>query len=198
MWQFSSIRFAIHALQAYTPDKMYQSVSEIDWEKWEPVERATLLFVVRDEQILLIEKKRGIGAGKINGPGGRIEAGETAMECAVREVEEELCVTPTGVRHCAELSFQFIDGYSLHGSIFMADDCRGEARETPEAVPVWTPLDEIPYERMWADDIHWMPLVLDGKKVRGRFVFDGEDRMIDSEVELAPDLKADEYVDANS
>jgi len=166
---------------------MYTSVAEIDWENWEPTDRATLLFVVRDGQILLIEKKRGIGAGKINGPGGRIEPGETPKECAIREIEEELCVIPTGVRHCGELSFQFIDGYSLHGSIFIADDCEGEACETDEATPVWTPLDAIPYERMWADDIHWMPHILAGRSVRGRFIFDGEDRMLDREV-LVTDL----------
>ena len=73
-------------------------VSEIDWTSWVPVEKATLLFVLRDGQILLIHKKTGLGAGKINGPGGRIDPGETPRQCAIREVQEELCVTPTGVR----------------------------------------------------------------------------------------------------
>ncbi|MBT4161861.1 MAG: NUDIX hydrolase, partial [Gammaproteobacteria bacterium] len=49
-------------------------VAAIDWENWEPEEVATLLFVVRDGRVLLIRKKRGLGAGKINGPGGRLEA----------------------------------------------------------------------------------------------------------------------------
>lgn len=164
---------------------MYKSIDEIDWDNWKAVDDATLLFVIREGEILLIEKKRGIGAGKINGPGGRIEPGETPMECAIREVEEELLVVPYGVRHCGELSFQFIDGYSLHGSIFIAEGCHGEPKETPEAVPVWTPLDRIPYERMWADDIHWMPHVLEGKSVTGRFLFDGEDCMLDSYIEVS-------------
>ena len=33
-------------------------VSEIDWSRWEPVDRATLLFVIRDGEILLIRKKK--------------------------------------------------------------------------------------------------------------------------------------------
>lgn len=168
---------------------MYSNVRDIEWDKWEPIDKATLLFVVSGGKILLIEKKCGIGAGKINGPGGRIEPGETAMECAIREVEEELCVTPFGVRHCGELSFQFLDGYSLHGSVFMADGCRGEPRETSEAVPRWTPLDRIPYDQMWADDIHWMPHVLAGKTVRGRFIFDGEDLMLDREIIVSEDSR---------
>jgi len=61
-------------------------VRDIDWASWTPTERATLLFVLRDGQILLIHKKTGLGAGKINGPGGRIEPGESAQEGAIREV----------------------------------------------------------------------------------------------------------------
>ena len=75
----------------------YRSLEDVDWERWEPRQRATLLFVVRRDEILLIHKKRGLGAGKINGPGGRLEPGETPLACAIREVEEELCVTPEGV-----------------------------------------------------------------------------------------------------
>ena len=76
---------------------MVRSVGDVDWETWEPTTRATLLFVIRDDEVLLIHKKRGIGAGKINGPGGKIDPGETAHGAAVRETQEELLITPTGV-----------------------------------------------------------------------------------------------------
>jgi len=69
---------------------MLARLTDIDWDRWQPRERATLLFVIRGGEILLIRKLRGLGAGKINGPGGRIDAGETPLACAVREVEEEL------------------------------------------------------------------------------------------------------------
>jgi 8-oxo-dGTP diphosphatase len=135
------------------------------------MQRATLLFVVRDGQVLLILKKRGLGAGKINGPGGRIDPGETPLQCAIREVREELCVTPTGVTPAGILQFQFTDGLSLHGHVFRADGCEGEPRETDEAVPCWTPVDAIPYARMWADDRIWLPFLLERKTFRGRFRF---------------------------
>lgn len=154
-------------------------VSQIDWQNWTPTERATLLFVLQDSYILLIDKKTGLGAGKINGPGGRIDPGETPMQGAIREVQEELCVTPTGVRPAGELSFQFIDGYSLHGSVFTATGFEGQLCETREAAPLWTPVDRIPYERMWADDSLWLPLLLQGRGFSGFFVFDG-DTMLDS------------------
>ena len=34
------------------------------------------MFVVQKGRILLIRKKRGIGAGKVNGPGGKFEPGK--------------------------------------------------------------------------------------------------------------------------
>ena len=97
-------------------------LGDVDWSCWRPRERATLLFVVQGDRILLMHKKRGFGAGKINGPGGRLEPGESALACAIREVEEELCVTPVGVEERGELRFLFADGYSLHGTVFSARD----------------------------------------------------------------------------
>ena len=169
------------------------SLQDIDWPTWEPVDRATLVFVVHDGQVLLIRKKRGLGAGKINGPGGRIDPGETPMQCAIREVEEELCVTPEGAQHRGELLFQFTDRYSIHVHVFLASDCRGEPRETDEAIPLWTDLDKIPYDEMWADDRIWLPTMLAGHAFKGRFIFDG-DAMLDHEVEVFP-ATADEPVD---
>jgi len=144
------------------------------WKTWEPRERATLCFLIQDGQILLIRKKRGLGAGKINGPGGRIEPGEAPHECAVRETSEEVGLTPQNVQNRGELHFQFADGYSLHCAVFVAHEFTGELIETDEALPIWTPLDSIPYDEMWADDIHWLPGVIAGGTFRGYFHFDGE------------------------
>ncbi len=144
------------------------------WQQWQPRERATLCFIIRDNQVLLIRKKRGLGAGKINAPGGRLEIGETPNECAIRETQEEVGLTPIGVQECGQLHFQFADGYSLHCTVFTASDFSGELIETDEALPLWTAIDAIPYEEMWADDIHWLPGALSGGTFRGYFHFDNE------------------------
>ena len=47
----------------------------------------TLCFPVRsDGKVLLGRKKRGFGVRKWNGFGGKIEGGETFLQCAVREL----------------------------------------------------------------------------------------------------------------
>lgn len=147
---------------------------DIDWSAWTPRDTATLLFVIRGGEVLLIRKKRGLGAGKVNAPGGRLEPGETPAEAAVRELREEVGVTVTSPRARGELRFQFVDGYSLHCHVFTADACEGAAVETDEAVPMWVRLDEIPYAEMWADDAMWLPRMLSGYGFSGRFVFDGD------------------------
>ena len=149
-------------------------VEEIDWTTWKPTEYANLCFVIRGGQILLIRKKRGLGAGKINGPGGRIEKGETALQAAIRETQEEIGVTPTGLEHVGELFFEFLDGYKLHVAVFCATGCVGKLRETDEADPIWTNIESIPYEQMWQDDRYWLPLLLQRKTFRGYFLFDRE------------------------
>lgn len=160
-------------------------VCDIDWTTWQAKDPATLVFVIAAGRILLIRKKRGLGAGKINGPGGRLDPGETPFDCAVREVEEELHTTPIGLERLGELRFQFVDGYSIHVHVFRAFDFEGEPVETDEAVPVWAPLDAIPFDQMWADDRVWLPLVIEGRRFSGRFVFDG-DAMLDHELDVEP------------
>ena len=137
-------------------------VDRVDGADWRPKEEGTLCFVIQDGQILLIEKKRGLGAGKVNGPGGRIEKGETAEQAAIRETQEEVGITPTGVQWAGELRFQFRDGYSLHCTVYRASGWEGDLMETAEAKPFWVRTDQIPYDRMWADDSYWMPRMLAG------------------------------------
>lgn len=145
-------------------------------------ERAVLCFVVDGDQILLIHKKRGLGTGKINGPGGRIEPGETPEEAAIRETQEEVGVTPSNLRRGAFLDFTFTDGYHLLCDVFRADSWSGHLTETDEAAPFWCPVAKIPYDRMWADDPLWLPDLLADRPVCGVFVFDG-DRMLSSHLE---------------
>lgn len=167
-------RLSVYPRSVPARDVIPRTLSAIDWPSWTPVDRATLMFVVRGEEILLIRKKRGLGAGKINGPGGRIEGDETPHACAVRETEEELRVTPTGLAEAGELRFQFLDGYSIHVWVFRGDDIVGTPEETDEAAPLWTPVAAIPYDDMWRDDREWLPHLLSGRRFDGRFIFDGE------------------------
>jgi 8-oxo-dGTP diphosphatase len=160
------------------PDK----ISDIDWHTWEPTERAVLSFMQHDGQLLLILKKKGLGAGKINAPGGRIDPGETALQAVVRETLEEVHMEPKNPDKRGELFFQFKDGYKLHGEIFFSTEFSGTPTETDEADPFWCDVETIPYDDMWEDDRYWLPLALNGTMFKAYFIFD-EDRMVDKRID---------------
>ncbi|WP_232701034.1 8-oxo-dGTP diphosphatase [Halobacterium wangiae] len=151
---------------------------------------ATLCYPVDGDRVLLIEKKRGVGDGLVNGPGGKLEPGETPRECVVREVREEVgvAVAPEKV---GELSFTFGDDPFMFVHVYRADDPTGDPVETEEARPMWVPLDEIPYNRMWADDRYWVPHLLDRTTFRGHAYFDADgEELLDWE--LRTDVALDE------
>ena len=133
------------------------------------------MFVCRGTEVLLIRKKRGFGMGKVNGPGGKLDPGESELDCAIRETQEELGISAINPQKRGELWFQFTDGMAMHVAVFHTHEHEGEAIETDEAAPLWTPVDAIPFERMWADDAHWLQRMLGGNEsFLGRFLFDGE------------------------
>lgn len=151
------------------------TLQDVDWDCWRAKDPATLMFVIDGREILLIEKKRGLGAGKINGPGGKLEHGESFLQCAVRECREEIGVTAVEPRCMGQHRFQFVDGYSIHVHVFVAYRYTGTPVETDEAVPLWFAVDAIPYGRMWADDALWLPQVIAGRSVSGDWIFDNDD-----------------------
>ena len=60
-------------------------LSDIDWDRWQARDPATLVFLFRGDEVLLINKKTGLGQGKVNAPGGKVDPGETPEAAAVRE-----------------------------------------------------------------------------------------------------------------
>jgi len=153
---------------------------------WRPDETGTLMFVRRDREVLLIRKQRGHGAGKINGPGGKIEPGETPLESACRETVEETGIRPLDAELKAEFRFVALDGPQWYGYVFLARRFSGTPRETAEAIPFWCPVDELPFDEMWADDRIWLPGLLEGERLSGDFLFDG-DRLLTHRLVKRPD-----------
>jgi len=156
-------------------------IKEFDWKNWKPTEKAVLCFIIENNRILLIRKKKGLGAGKINGPGGRIEPGEKAIDAAIRETEEEVGLTPLGVEEKAELSFVFVDGFSIFVKVFTVFKYTGILGETDEADPIWFDLDKIPYNEMWEDDLLWLPRIISGNQIKARFIYE-EEKILDFDV----------------
>jgi 8-oxo-dGTP pyrophosphatase MutT (NUDIX family) len=132
------------------------------------------------DSLLLGEKKRGFGMGKFNGFGGKVDPGETLLAGALREMAEEsgVSVPPSSARYVGHLLFTFLgrELEELHVHVFSARaPFSGEPVETEEMRPSFFPVAALPFDRMWPDDRHWMPLFLRGARFRGVFEFSGHD-----------------------
>jgi mutator protein MutT len=146
----------------------------------------TLVFLLEGDNILLAMKKRGFGSGRWNGVGGKIEPNETIEQAMIRETQEEIGVTPLVFHPAAYLEFLFPDGMAdMLVNTFLCTKWEGEPIETEEMAPRWFNVSDIPYEDMWEDDRYWLPQVLDGKSINGRFVFDENEKMLEHKVEEA-------------
>jgi len=144
---------------------------------WQPEFIGTLIFVVRDDQVLLIHKKTGHGAGKINAPGGKLEPDEGIVDCACRELFEEVGLRVSNPRVGVEMRFVERNGPQWLGFALTASQFSGTLTESPEAKPFWCPLTDIPYDEMWPDDQIWLPRLLAGdftSPVVADFLFDDQ------------------------
>ncbi len=137
--------------------------------------QTTLSLLRKGNQLLLAKKKIGFGQGKYNGIGGEVEKGETPEQAMIRETEEEIFVTPTKYDRVGYLEFdEFYKGDKkrIIFHIYLVEEWQGEPMESEEMDPKWFDLDNIPYNEMFPDDSYWLPLILEGKKVRAFFDFD--------------------------
>ena len=135
----------------------------------------TLVIVHDRGRVLLGRKKRGFGAGKWNGFGGKVEANETIEEGARRELLEEAGIGTVAVERRGRILFHFAgDPVALEVHIFRTRSHTGEPQESDEMEPQWFDDNAIPYDTMWPDDKYWLPLFLEGKRFEGEFWFDGE------------------------
>ena len=144
---------------------------------------ATLCAVIRDGRILLQRKAAGrFGEGKWNGAGGKLKPGEDPSDGVIREVLEETGLRIREPRRHGLLDHYFGDratpAWSVH--VFSATEFDGAPIGGEEGELRWFPVEEIPYGEMWEDDLHWLPLLLEGRDFDGAFYFNKDaSRLLD-------------------
>lgn len=133
----------------------------------------TLCIVQDHPRVLLGMKKRGFGEGRWNGFGGKVDEGETIEAAALRELSEECGIAAKQMEKAGVLDFAFENEQKeLEVHVFRVTAFAGEPMESEEMRPEWFHADEIPFDEMWPDDKYWLPMLLAGKKFKGRFLFD--------------------------
>ena len=134
---------------------------------------STLCFCVRGDSVLLAMKKRGFGAGKWNGYGGKVSEKESPRTAAARELKEEshLSVVETALEQVALVRFYFDSSQLFECHVFLARNWEGEPSESEEMKPRWFSVSQLPFAEMWVADSKWIPLILAGKKLEAEVSF---------------------------
>jgi 8-oxo-dGTP diphosphatase/2-hydroxy-dATP diphosphatase len=148
-----------------------------------------LIFIVQKPKILLGMKKRRLGAGKWNGYGGKVLDGESMEDSLIREVEEEAGIKIKNFEKLGIMDF-YMPHADLHieNHVYKTNEYEGEVIETEEMRPEWFDIDKMPFEAMWKDDPLWMPLLLEDRKFRGRFVFGENEEILEHELKEVENL----------
>lgn len=133
--------------------------------------------------VLLGFKKTGFGAGRWNGFGGKVEPGETIEAAAARELREESGLDAVALQEVAVIEFDIKDVPQTHEvHVFTTTEFTGAPTESDEMHPQWFKESEIPYDTMWPDDRVWLPLLLQGKRLRAKFVLGDGDAIVRQEI----------------
>ena len=149
----------------------------------------TICTIRKGSKVLLGLKKRGFGVGRWNGFGGKVGPSETIEDAAKRELFEEANIKATAMEKVGILEFQVkgeMDVKEVH--IFRVDEYSGEPVEGEEMKPRWFNIDELPFDAMWADDRYWVPVFLEGKKFKGKFLFAESDMILEHELNEVKEL----------
>jgi 8-oxo-dGTP diphosphatase/2-hydroxy-dATP diphosphatase len=149
----------------------------------------TLCIVHQHPKILLGMKKRGFGAGRWNGFGGKVGEGETIEQAAKRELFEEASINADDIKKLGVIDFYWKNKPDIiEVNIFKLNNFTGIPTESEEMRPEWFDIKGIPFNEMWQDDIFWIPLFLEGKKFKGKFIFDDNDNILEKELSEVKDI----------
>lgn len=149
----------------------------------------TLCIIHQHPRVLLGMKKQGLGVGRWNGFGGKVEKGESIEEAMRREIKEEAGIEVKNLHKVGIIDFEFKGNpETLEVHIFRSDSFMGEPKESEEMKPEWFYIDEIPFDKMWPDDVYWMPFLLKGKKFKGKILFGESDIILEKELEKVEEI----------
>lgn len=127
-------------------------------ERYQVIPRS-LCFITCGDEVLLLRggPHKRLWAGRYNGVGGHIEAGEDVYTATLREIREETGLSVHGLRLCGVVHVDA--GDPRVGILFFVFTARTESRATaasPDGALEWWPIERLPL----ADMVEDLPILL--------------------------------------
>lgn len=141
-----------------------------------PIE-ATLCYLEHGDRVLMIHRISRSGDvhfGKYNGLGGKLDPGESPLQCVLREVYEESGLRPRRVRFSGHIAFPAFDGHN-DWSVFLYRAFEPEgtlSADPPEGRLEWVPRSALLELPLWEGDRIFLPWVLEDRRFLARFVYE--------------------------
>ena len=145
------------------------------------MKKVTLCFCLKNDHVLLAMKKRGFGAGKWNGYGGKVDGGEQPSTAAVRELKEEsgIAAEVDALRQVGHISFYFEEVPFFECYVYTIQVWQNDPVETSEMKPKWFPVEDLPFAEMWAADIQLVPMVLKSKSIQAEVHYNADGSVLE-------------------
>ncbi len=147
---------------------------------------ATLAYITYENEVLLLyrnKKENDFHQGKYVGIGGRLEPGETPLECIIREIKEESGyelsqseISFRGYIYFDEINrnkeLEDLPAFNWLVFIYTVTVKEKIDFENTEGELHWFSKGKIPYENMWGGDRIFTPKLLDTEEIiEGKFLY---------------------------
>ncbi len=157
---------------------MYYLYGYIGQQHFTIMKQATICFLVRNGQVILAPKKKKVGAGFLNGYGGKLDTNETIRQCAQRETREEsggVLINLEKTELAAVIDFYAGDNPQFSCFIYIAREWEGNPKESNEmGPPEYFDLGSVPFDRMLPGDRLWFERIIKGERFKGTLKYSAD------------------------
>lgn len=143
----------------------------------------TCCYLRQNKQWLMLyrnKKKNDVNQGKWIGVGGKLEQGETAYECAVREIKEETGYQANRLVLQGILYFHYADVEDDKIWVYTCDDFSGEQVLCNEGELAWIDQDKLLDLSLWDGDRIFLKRILenDSRQFCYEMFYDGNSNLL--------------------
>ena len=152
---------------------------------------ATICYIDNGKQLLLLhrnKKPNDVHQGKWIGIGGKLEAGETPEECAIREIKEETGLTALNLDLRGLITFpEFTPEHDWYTYVFRVTEFSGELlTDCPEGELEWVDYEQVLQKPTWEGDLVFLRWILERNPFfSAKFRYDTKaDQLLDYHVQF--------------
>jgi 8-oxo-dGTP diphosphatase len=150
---------------------------------------AVVGFLINQDKVLLGLRKKvsnNLGLNLISGIGGKVGdsaeiANESTEEALAREFQEETGIKIVSPQNTGRVRFIWTHKpkWNQDVTIFIIKEWKDNPIETEAIKSEWYPINNLPKQQMWEDNLYWVPKILNGESIDAVFLYGEDEKVID-------------------